>query len=85
MIPTTSRIRGVPVEKVSLSIDTKVLAEARRLAGKRGLSAFVSDALERQLQSQRLEELLDELEGEHGPPSPEIVAEVEAKWQQWTG
>ena len=72
------------VEKVSLSIDAKALAEARRLAGARGLSAFVSDALERHLQSRRIKELLDEIDEEHGPPPPEIVAEIDRKWQQWT-
>ena len=55
------------VSKVSLSIEEDVLAEARERAGRRELSAYVNDALFRQLQHDRLSELLAEMETESGP------------------
>jgi Arc/MetJ family transcription regulator len=55
------------VSKISLSMDEGVLAEARARAGRRGLSSYVNDALRRQLQRDRLAELLAEMEAESGP------------------
>ena len=54
------------VSKVSLSIEEDVLAEARERAGRRELSAYVNEALQRQLQHDRLGELLAEMETEFG-------------------
>jgi Arc/MetJ family transcription regulator len=50
------------VSKVSLSIEDEVLAEARERAGRRELSSYVTDALRRQLQHDRIAELLAEME-----------------------
>ncbi|MBI3205426.1 MAG: CopG family transcriptional regulator [Myxococcales bacterium] len=61
------------VEKVSLSLDSAILDEARKVAGRRGLSALVNDALRLRLQHERLRRLLAELDGEYGPvPEAEL-------------
>ena len=67
--------------KVSLSIEEDVLAEARERAGRRELSAYVNEALQRQLQHDRLGELLAEMETESGPIPPELLEEARELWQ----
>ncbi|MGH8907218.1 MAG: CopG family transcriptional regulator [Egibacteraceae bacterium] len=67
-------------EKVSLTLDEKVLAAAREQVGERRLSAYVNDAVERQLQRDRLREFLDEAEAEAGPIPDEIMEQVRREW-----
>jgi len=81
MIPTSSRISNVAVEKVSLSINEQVLAETRARVGSRGLSSYVSEALARQLQHDRLGDLLVEIEAEVGPPDPNLLEEARKLWR----
>jgi Arc/MetJ family transcription regulator len=69
------------VSKVSLSIDEDVLSEARDRAGRRELSSYVTDALRRQLQHDRLGELLAELEAESGPVPDELMEEARQLWR----
>ena len=69
------------VSKVSLSIEEDVLAEARERAGRRELSAYVNEALQRQLQHDRLGELLAEVESGSGPVPPELLEEARELWQ----
>ncbi len=68
------------VDKVSLSLDAELLAEARELAGPRGLSSLVNDALRARLQQVRVTRLLDEMDDEFGPVPPEIAEEVAREW-----
>jgi hypothetical protein len=56
-----------PKEKVSLSLDQDLLAEVRRRVGKRELSSFLNDALERRLQADAIHEYLGEAEARVGP------------------
>lgn len=69
------------VSKVSLSIEDAVLTEARQRAGRRELSAYVSQALSRQLQHDRLGELLAEMEKEAGPIPDELMEEARKLWR----
>lgn len=69
------------VSKVSLSIEEDVLAEARQRAGRRELSAYVSGALRRQLQHDRLGELLAEMEAESGPIPDDVMEEARQLWR----
>lgn len=64
--------------KISITLDPKVAAELRQVAGQGGISAFVNDAVRQQLQAKRLRRLLDEMEQERGPIPPEVRAEVDA-------
>ncbi|CAN5631316.1 hypothetical protein BH23ACT7_BH23ACT7_12550 [soil metagenome] len=69
------------VSKVSLSIDEDVLAEARDRAGRRELSSYVDAALRRQLQHDRLGDLLAEMEAESGPIPDEVLEEARQAWR----
>ena len=71
----------MPFTKVSVTLAPEVADELRRVAGRRGLSAFVNDAVRQQLQAVRLRRLLADLEREHGPIPDAITKEVdEAAW-----
>lgn len=71
----------VAVSKVSLSIDEDVLAEARERAGRRELSSYVNEALRRQLQRDRLAELLAEMDAESGPVPDDVMGEARQLWR----
>ncbi len=72
----------MPVSKVSLSIDEDVLAEARARAGRRELSSYVNEALRRQLQRDRLGELLAEMDDESGPVPDDLLEEARQPWRR---
>jgi hypothetical protein len=67
-------------EKVSLTLEQELLAEAREAVGSRGLSSYVNGALRQQLQHDRVARLLVELEQEHGPIEPHVLEEVRQEW-----
>jgi Arc/MetJ family transcription regulator len=67
-------------EKVSLTLEEGLVAEAREAVGTRGLSGYVNRALRHQLQRDRLAGLLAELEKETGPIEPELMEEVRREW-----
>jgi hypothetical protein len=67
-------------EKVSLTLETALLPEARGVVGARGLSSYVNHALRHQLQHDRLAGLLEELEQERGPIESEVMEEVRRAW-----
>ena len=69
------------VSKVSLSIEDQVLAEARDRVGRRELSAYVTDALRRRLQHDRLRDLLAQMEAEAGPIPADLLEEARALWR----
>lgn len=64
-----------------MSIDEDVLAEARERAGRRELSSYVNDALRRQLQHDRIADLLAEMEDEAGPIPDELMEEARELWR----
>jgi hypothetical protein len=68
------------IEKVSLSLDAGLLAQARKAAGPRGLSALVNDGLRIKLQHERLRALLDSLEKEFGPIPPAVLQQARKTW-----
>jgi hypothetical protein len=68
------------VEKVSLSLDATLVGEARRVAGPRGLSALVSDALRVRLQHERLRRVLAEMDAERGPVPEADMQRVRRVW-----
>ena len=67
-------------EKVSLTLDKELVAEAREVAGSRALSSYLNRALRNQLQHDRIAGLLAELEREKGPIDPQVMAEVRTEW-----
>jgi hypothetical protein len=70
------------VSKVSLSIEEDVLEEARERAGRRELSSYVTDALRRQLQHDRIGELLAEMDTDSGPIPGELMEEARLLWRR---
>lgn len=65
----------MPVEKVSLSLDVDVVAEARAASGG-NLSAYVNRALAARQRNRHLREYLDEIKPEFEPLSPEAPRAV---------
>lgn len=63
-----------PAEKLSISMPRKLASAARKRAGRRGLSAFVAQAVARELEREALGEFLDDLDSSLG-----AVPEVELK------
>ena len=66
------------VERVTATIDEETLSAIRRVAGRRGVSAFLQIAASERLARLRLLSLLDELDAAYGAPSDAIQAEVDA-------
>lgn len=69
----------MPIEKVSASLDTDLMAEVRAMVGPRGVSAFLNQAAREKLQHHRILALLDELDDQHGAPSPQAQAAAAAQ------
>jgi len=67
-------------EKVSVSLDDRLVADARDRVGGRGLSGYLNAALRRQLQRDRIQDLLKELDEEMGPIPGRIMEEVRDLW-----
>ncbi|MCX4788996.1 MULTISPECIES: hypothetical protein [unclassified Streptomyces] len=61
-----------PAQKVSVSMPAGRIAAVKARVGARGFSAYISAAVERQIQRDLLEELLQAKEAEIGPPNQEI-------------
>jgi Arc/MetJ family transcription regulator len=70
----------VPVQKVSVSLEHELVEAARERVGARGMSAYVNEALRRQLRRDALAELLVDLRDEHGPVPANYMEEVRRLW-----
>ncbi|MEV5957010.1 hypothetical protein AB0M11_25130 [Streptomyces sp. NPDC051987] len=65
-----------PIHPVSVSLHEGTIAALKARTGKRGMSAYVEALIQRQLERDRLRELIEDAEAEHGPVDQ---AAVEAK------
>ncbi|MEU0282181.1 MULTISPECIES: hypothetical protein [unclassified Streptomyces] len=65
-----------PTRPVSVSLHEGTIAALKERTGRRGMSAYVEALIQRQLERERLRELIEDAEAEHGPVDP---AAVEAK------
>lgn len=70
----------MPVSKVSMSLDSDVLAQARERVGGRGLSGYVNEAVRRQLRRDALADLLARMRAENGTVPSERMEEVRRLW-----
>lgn len=68
------------VAKVSMSLDTEVLAQTRERVGGRGVSSYVNEAVRRQLRRDALADLLTEMRAANGPVADERMEEVRRLW-----
>jgi hypothetical protein len=60
-------VKGMATKKVTVTIPEELLEEIRTEAADRGLSAYVAEALRFKRDRDRLQELVDWLQEEHGP------------------
>ncbi|WP_405722847.1 hypothetical protein OG607_13290 [Streptomyces sp. NBC_01537] len=56
-----------PVRPVSVSLHEGTIAALKERTGKRGMSAYLEALIQRQLERDRLRELIEDAEAEHGP------------------
>lgn len=62
----------------SVSLHAETLEAVRARAGKQGVSAFIEEAVQRQLQREAIDEYIAESEAEHGPiDQAEVAARAE--------
>lgn len=80
LLPTSSRMNCMPVAKVSMSLDAEVLAQARKRVGGRGVSAYVNEAVRRQLRRDALAEVLAQMRETNGAVSDDTMEEVRRLW-----
>ncbi len=67
-------------DKVSITVPADVAAELRARAGQGNVSAYVTHALVRQLEHDRLGDLVADLREIHGPVTDEELAAARAEW-----
>jgi hypothetical protein len=67
------------MERVTASFDEKTLREIRRIAGRRGVSAFLQAAARDRLAKLKLLALIDELDAKYGAPTAGVRAGVDAE------
>jgi hypothetical protein len=67
------------MERVTATFEKKTLAAIRRVAGRRGVSAFLQKAAQERLARLEMLALLDELDARHGAPSDAVRAEVDTE------
>jgi len=68
------------VQKVSVSMPEDLATAIRERTGPGGFSRYVTEAAERRFRHDRLGDLLDELDAEFGPVSPEVLQWAERQW-----
>ena len=62
-----------PMVNISATVPRRILEQVRERVGRRGLSAFISGSLERELKRIYLQEFIDEAIKVHGPLDEEEV------------
>lgn len=67
-------------DKMSITVPSDVAAEIRARAGHGNVSSYVTHALVRQLEHDRLGDLVAELEEIHGPVTDDELAAARAEW-----
>src|SRR5262249_34835995 len=66
------------MDRLTATFDEGLVREIRRVAGRRGVSAFLQVAAQERLIKLRLMALLDDLDRTYGPPSADELARVDA-------
>ena len=70
----------MPVTKWSVSVDENLASRVESHVGDRGLSGFVSRAVEHELERDLLDEFLLELDDRHGPVPAGLVEQIDDLW-----
>lgn len=69
-------------EKLSATVPRGLAAQIRERVGRGNVSAYVTHALLRQLERDRLGDLVAELEQVHGPVTDDEAAAARSEWPQ---
>ena len=77
--PDASQFHG-RVQKVSVSMPEDLALAIRERTGPGGFSRFVTEAAEKRLRGELLDEYLDELDEIYGTVPPEIMEQVRRQW-----
>jgi hypothetical protein len=67
-------------EKLSVTVPEGLAAQVRERAGRGNVSAYVTHALLRELEHDRLGDLVAELEQVHGPVTDDELAAARSEW-----
>ncbi|MFB6522054.1 hypothetical protein [Streptomyces sp. NPDC056401] len=67
-----------PTRPVSVSLHEGTIAALKARTGKRGMSAYIEALVQRQLERDRLRELIEDSESVNGPADPTAVDEKRA-------
>jgi hypothetical protein len=67
-------------EKISVTVDRDVWAQARALPWAASASDVVNEALHRLVAAERLGVMLDQLAEDFGPVDEELISRAEARW-----
>ncbi|MFJ6212688.1 hypothetical protein ACIQGZ_05065 [Streptomyces sp. NPDC092296] len=70
---------GGPTSGISVTLTAGTLQAIRERVGKRGVSAYLERAAQRQIERDNLDELISAMEEAHGPADPEAVAAKRAR------
>ncbi|MEV6161287.1 hypothetical protein AB0L71_05080 [Streptomyces sp. NPDC052052] len=68
-----------PSSGISVSLSAGTLQAIRERVGKRGVSAYLEKAAQRQIERDNLDELIADFDKAHGPADPRAVAAKRAK------
>lgn len=68
------------LRKWSITIDQSLAARVEDHVGERGLSCFVAQAVENELERISLRRYLDDLDEQHGPVSQSMVERFDDPW-----
>ncbi|MEV4867673.1 hypothetical protein [Streptomyces syringium] len=68
-----------PSSGISVTLTAGTLQAIREKVGRRGVSAYLERAAQRQIERDNLDELIADFEKTHGPADPEAVAAKRAK------
>ncbi len=70
------------VAKLSISLPKDLARTLRRVVGPLGWSAFTARGLRRELERERLSELIDQLDADLGPVPEMVMRDVRAAWRK---
>jgi hypothetical protein len=70
---------GGPSSGISVTLSAGTLRAIRERVGKRGVSAYLERAAQRQIERDNLDELIADFDKVHGPADPQAVAAKRAK------
>jgi hypothetical protein len=72
-------VNGMATKKYTVTLPEELAEEIRREVGQGGFSAYVTQAIQRQRERDRLGELVAWMEEEYGPVTEEELAAAEAE------